>query len=185
MPGIRIKNGKGGEGGAAGGKGETELERLWRAVLHNPNPSTIRTFKELFDVADPSQTLFAGGSMAGTGTTKASSQMNNALLRHLNKLETQIKAGATTARSRRSIENTHAKVRALHDLAASGALPGVGVDASTAALLSQAEKRKAGYDAVYAKKQAEIQRAAEQRRQEKEAERQKKREAVEQRRKEK
>ncbi|WP_312283346.1 hypothetical protein [Candidatus Igneacidithiobacillus taiwanensis] len=160
MPGIRIKNGKGGEGGGgAGGKGESELERLWHAVLRSPNPSTIRTFKELFDVADPSQTLFAGGAMAGTGTTKASSQMNNALLRHLSKLETQIKAGATTARSRRSIENTHAKVRALHDLAASGALPGVGVDASTAALLSQAEKRKVGYDIIYAKKQAEIQQA--------------------------
>ena len=62
MPGIRIKNGKGGEGsGGAGGKGETELERLWHAVLRSPNPSTIRTFKELFDVADPSQTLFAKG----------------------------------------------------------------------------------------------------------------------------
>ena len=61
MPGIRIKNGKGGAGGGAGGKGESELERLWRAVLRNPSPSVIRTFKELFDVADPSQTLFAKG----------------------------------------------------------------------------------------------------------------------------
>ena len=37
MPGIRIKNGKGGAGGGAGGKGDSALERLWRAVLHNPN----------------------------------------------------------------------------------------------------------------------------------------------------
>ena len=59
---IRAKNGSGratDEG--AGGKGESELERLWHAVLRSPKPYTMRTFKELFDVADPSQTLFAKG----------------------------------------------------------------------------------------------------------------------------
>ena len=45
---IRAKNGSGratDEG--AGGKGESELERLWHAVLRSPKPYTMRTFKEL------------------------------------------------------------------------------------------------------------------------------------------
>jgi len=55
-------------GGGGKGGGESKFERLWHQVLRDPNPSTIRTFKELFDVADPSQTLFGGGKGAGTGT---------------------------------------------------------------------------------------------------------------------
>jgi hypothetical protein len=93
MAGIKI-SGKGGAGGAegGGGAGESKFERLWHQVLRNPNPSTIRTFKELFSVADPSQTLFPNGNTAGTGT-KANSpqnQMHRALLQHVQKLQSAV-----------------------------------------------------------------------------------------------
>ncbi|MHB1707681.1 MAG: hypothetical protein ACYCSH_16810, partial [Acidithiobacillus sp.] len=115
MPTIKLTGSGGAEGGGGGGggAGESKMERLWHQVLRNPNPSTIRTFKELFDVADPSQTLFPSGAKAGTGTKANSSQnqMHRALLQHVQKLQRAVQQSAHTRSGAVRVARAHGDVQ--------------------------------------------------------------------------
>ncbi len=112
-------------GGDGGGGGESKFERLWHQVLRDPNPSAIRTFKELFDVADPSQTLFGGGKDAGTGTTTNDpvTKLHRALLNHEAKLQRMIQTAAHTRTGASRVAQQNMRVQRLKGIAAHVGIP--------------------------------------------------------------
>ncbi len=112
-------------GGAGGGGGESKFERLWHQVLRDPNPSTIRTFKELFDVADPSQTLFGGGKGAGTGTAvnDPATKLHRALLNHEAKLQRMIQTAAHTRTGASRVAQQNMRVQRLKGIASHVGIP--------------------------------------------------------------
>ena len=112
-------------GGGGKGGGESKFERLWHQVLRDPNPSTIRTFKELFDVADPSQTLFGGGKGAGTGTAvnDPATKLHRALLNHEAKLQRMIQTAAHTRAGASRVAHQNLNVQRLKGIAAHVGIP--------------------------------------------------------------
>ncbi len=112
-------------GGGRKGGGESKFERLWHQVLRDPNPSTIRTFKELFNVADPSQTLFGGGKGAGTGVTvgNLAAKLHKALLNHEARLQRMIQTSAHTQVGASRIAQQNLNVQRLKGVAAHVGIP--------------------------------------------------------------
>lgn len=132
MAAVKI-TGKGGGGDAGGGQGRSRLEQLFDEFLRRPSPATARLFKEMLDVADPSQTLFGGDSKTGAANQQAFTRSLHTHIARLHRQAQQPVGVRNAASLRRNYNNLRTMVETL-----SGAGAALGPEGQKAMLAATA-----------------------------------------------
>ncbi|MDA8120112.1 MAG: hypothetical protein M0Z85_08765 [Gammaproteobacteria bacterium] len=121
MARIKITGSRVGGSGGGEGEGKSRLEQLFDDFLKRPNPATARLFKEMLDVADPSQQLFGGNSKTGVSNQKAAQR---ALTSQVTRLHRQMQGGAGSSRSAAGVRRQYQNIQILtRTLSGAGVVP--------------------------------------------------------------